>query len=271
MIAFKGFGREQPSRHCQGGGLRLSGRVWLWSELVARWENCKQRQGERCCCQGIRNRSRIFLNPALRNQRRYGGKPFLIMVAFYSTVLVLFFIGGTHAFIVPRHVPTTRTRVIGTHYFDRSCSILREKESEEKEEEENDDGLYSAGREGDDNMVGDEKIIESQQDEPASLSDLSWRVEKLRLEEANTRRFLKSGPRFLPYEDCRQWVIAWNRWETEEEWKNWIDEGEKRNSYIPARPDEYYTKIGKWKGWDHFLGVEYDDVEKNNDDIGDFQ
>ena len=51
------------------------------------------------------------------------------------------------------------------------------------------------------------------------LEDLGWRVEKLRLEEANKRRFLKSGPRFLPYGECKKWVQAWGeRWTSAEEW-----------------------------------------------------
>lgn len=37
--------------------------------------------------------------------------------------------------------------------------------------------------------------------------------------------------------------------------------GEKRNSYIPARPDEYYGDLGQWKSWDHFLGLSADDNE----------
>ena len=51
------------------------------------------------------------------------------------------------------------------------------------------------------------------------LEDLEWRLEKLRLEEANTRRFLKSRPRFLPYRECQKWVQAWGeRWTSAEEW-----------------------------------------------------
>ena len=50
------------------------------------------------------------------------------------------------------------------------------------------------------------------------LEDLDWRVNKLRLEEANTRRFLKSGPRFLPYEECCKWVQAFGRWHSKEDW-----------------------------------------------------
>lgn len=88
------------------------------------------------------------------------------------------------------------------------------------------------------------------------LQDLTWRVQRLRLEEAHVQRFLKSGPKFLPYEQCRLWVQAWgNRWTSQQEWNQWIELGEKRNSYIPARPEEYYTKLGKWVSWDHFLGV----------------
>ena len=40
--------------------------------------------------------------------------------------------------------------------------------------------------------------------------------------------------------------------------------GEKRNSYIPARPDEYYGDLGQWISWDHFLGLCVDD--DNEDD-----
>lgn len=110
------------------------------------------------------------------------------------------------------------------------------------------------------------------------LEDLAWRVQRLRLEEAHVQQFLKSGPKFLPYQQCRLWVQAWgNRWTTKEEWNQWIDLGEKRNSYIPARPEEYYTKLGQWISWDHFLGVTNSssstttsstEIDENDDDGG---
>lgn len=50
------------------------------------------------------------------------------------------------------------------------------------------------------------------------INDLSWRVEKLRLEEQNRQQFLKARPRFLPYKECRKWVQAFNRWSSEKEW-----------------------------------------------------
>lgn len=99
------------------------------------------------------------------------------------------------------------------------------------------------------------------------LEDLNWRVVKLKLEEENTKRFLKSKPRYLPYSECRKWVSAWSRWSSEDEWRDWIDMGEKRNSYIPARPDEYYGELGQWKSWDHFLGLCADDDEETTSEF----
>jgi hypothetical protein len=56
-------------------------------------------------------------------------------------------------------------------------------------------------------------------DSGVTIEDLNWRVQKLRLEEENKRRFLKAKPRFLPYDDCMRWVQAWGqRWTSEEDW-----------------------------------------------------
>ena len=73
-------------------------------------------------------------------------------------------------------------------------------------------------------MVADEEELseglgDGDLDSPGNeIEDLSWRVAKLRLEEANTRRFLKARPRYLPYDECRKWVQAWSRWESEQDW-----------------------------------------------------
>jgi hypothetical protein len=51
------------------------------------------------------------------------------------------------------------------------------------------------------------------------IQDLSWRVEKMRLEEQNKQRFLKARPRFLPYPDACNWVQGWGqRWLTAQDW-----------------------------------------------------
>jgi hypothetical protein len=99
------------------------------------------------------------------------------------------------------------------------CMVLDDKN--------NDSGEYEAFGEGNQDSGADAGLL---------LKDLYWRVEKLRLEEENTKRFLKAKPRFLPYGDCRKWVQAFGRrWTTEEEWKEWISMGEKKNPYIPVR------------------------------------
>jgi hypothetical protein len=86
----------------------------------------------------------------------------------------------------------------------------------------------------DDDGGDDEEFAEVLEVAGVQIDDLNWRVEKLRLEEQNTRRFLKARPAFLPYEECCKWVQAFGRWKTEEDWKEWIAMGEKRNSYIPV-------------------------------------
>lgn len=122
--------------------------------------------------------------------------------------------------------------------------------------------LARASSMNDSNEEEEEFVDEELGDKAIIMEDLSWRVEKLRLEEQNTKRFLKAKPRFLPYEECRKWVQAWGqRWQTEEDWRNWIAQGEKRNSYIPSQPDDYYSSLGQWKGWAHFLGSEENERE----------
>jgi len=204
-----------------------------------------------------------------------------ILLSFY-VVVIMFNIEFAHGLIFP-----------GVHYsmsaascFDTRQRVCCQGTSLNSMKGDNmEDGGPDEKEDKASNRKDDESMIDGQQEDLVSLSDLNWRVEKMRLEEANTRRFLKSGPRFLPYEECRKWVKAWNRWDTEEEWKSWIDEGEKRNSYIPARPDEYYGRLGKWQGWQHFLGkddnlnkggtkgIEEEDNcdEKTEEDVGDFQ
>ena len=128
---------------------------------------------------------------------------------------------------------------------------LRYQDDYRDADEEDADRTNNSGQS--DELWGGDADLEA----PGQVADnLSWKITKIRLEQENTKRFLRAGPRFLPYDECRNWVVAWNRWETEEDWKNWIREGEKRNAYIPARPDEYYGRLGQWRGWPHFLGRE---------------
>ena len=78
-------------------------------------------------------------------------------------------------------------------------------------------------------IIGDDIVSDFDEDDLEGagimIEELNWRVAKLRLEEANTRRFLKARPIFLPYQDACDWVQAWGRrWTTAEDWyvMRWI-------------------------------------------------
>lgn len=86
-----------------------------------------------------------------------------------------------------------------------------------------------------DNNSNNNRMIDNNNNNINNMNDIYWRIEKLRLEEQNIKRFLKSKPRFLPYNECRKWVHAFGkRWMNEYEWYEWIDMGEKKNPYIPV-------------------------------------
>jgi len=141
------------------------------------------------------------------------------------------------------------------HYNDFGDNIANNNNNNNNnnnEEDNNNNNNNTNEEEFDDEYEREPVLCADARGRPAGvvLEDLNWRVEKLRLEEANKRRFLKAGPRFLPYAECQKWVQAWGlRWTSEEEWKDWIASGEKRNSYIPSRPEEYFTRTGDWISW----------------------
>ena len=98
--------------------------------------------------------------------------------------------------------------------MNRNCCVWKQKWRMSAMEDEND--LEEVEHEASD--FGEEDL----QKAGVMIEDLNWRVEKLRLEEANKRRFLKAKPVFLPYKDCSRWVQAWGqRWMTAKDW--WVD------------------------------------------------
>mmetsp|Transcript_8609 Transcript_8609/g.8177 ORF Transcript_8609/g.8177 Transcript_8609/m.8177 type:complete len:86 (-) Transcript_8609:204-461(-) len=58
---------------------------------------------------------------------------------------------------------------------------------------------------------------------------------------------------------CKKTVQAENMWETKEEWDDWINQGEKRNRWIPSDPEKVYREHGTWISWDDFFGVNSQD------------
>lgn len=81
------------------------------------------------------------------------------------------------------------------------------------------------------------------------------KVEKARtkLEEDNTKSFLKRRPLKLPYEDALRWVQGNLGCSTKEEFEDLVENGNLRTPYIPKRPEEYYSGTRDWISWDHFL------------------
>lgn len=83
--------------------------------------------------------------------------------------------------------------------------------------------LGTAGKDEDEKKDDKQQIFNDFGEQPVGcggelIEDLSYRVNKLRLEEANTRRFLKAKPRFLPYDECCKWVQAFGRWRSKKDW-----------------------------------------------------
>lgn len=78
-----------------------------------------------------------------------------------------------------------------------------------------------------------------------------WRIERARLQESYRRELLRRPRRYLPFVEARKWARA--MWFTEaDDWLGMLERGEKRNPYLPRRPDLYYVGKG-WVSWDDFL------------------
>lgn len=82
------------------------------------------------------------------------------------------------------------------------------------------------------------------------------RVARMRLEEENTKRFLRAVPAKFPYNECKEWVKKQNMWQSKEDWDAWIDLGEGLSAYIPSDPESFFTRQGIWVSWEDFLGFE---------------
>ena len=76
---------------------------------------------------------------------------------------------------------------------------------------------------------------------------------RVKLEADHTRKFLKSRPRKLAYDEARTWVQRNLGVDTQEEFNDLVENGNLRTPYIPKRPEEYYSQSNEWISWDHFL------------------
>ncbi|CAE7040393.1 KIN4A [Symbiodinium sp. CCMP2592] len=107
---------------------------------------------------------------------------------------------------------------------------------------------FASKKEGQDESLDANKLVFLDEEDYVRL----FRTE---LQEQERRAILRRKRCFLPFDDCVKWVRAMGLWDNQEEWEEWIQMGEKRNPYIPSRPDQYYGELGQWKGWAYFLGA----------------
>ncbi|KAL7544637.1 hypothetical protein ACHAWF_008016, partial [Thalassiosira exigua] len=115
-------------------------------------------------------------------------------------------------------------------------------------------GKGSGEGEGDDVSAEDSSDASSEDDDGAfDSSGLSWRLAKVRLEEANTRRFLRRKPLKLSYDDSRRWIQRNWAPSSRQEFEDLVANGNLRTPYISKRPEEYYGARGEWISWEHYL------------------
>jgi hypothetical protein len=103
--------------------------------------------------------------------------------------------------------------------------------------------------------------MERRNDDDERRSQRKVEQERDRLEDLNTRAFLKRRVRKLPYEAARKWVQANLGANSQEEFLDLVENGNLRTPYIPKRSDVYYTETREWISWDHFLSGIFDDEQ----------
>ena len=99
--------------------------------------------------------------------------------------------------------------------------------------------------------------------------ELSWRIAKLRLEEANTKRFLNRPPLKMSYLQSRQFIQRnWGPIRSKKEFEDLVSNGDIRTPYISKRPEEYYGRRGEWISWEHYLLGECECSSGSSNGIG---
>ena len=97
------------------------------------------------------------------------------------------------------------------------------------------------------------------------IDELAWRVAKVRLEEANTKRFLARRPLKMSYAQSRRFIQRnWGPIRTRNEFEELVANGDLRTPYISKRPEEYYGRRGEWISWEHYLSGEECYISSNS-------
>jgi hypothetical protein len=138
--------------------------------------------------------------------------------------------------------------VLGANAFVTSPTALHKNYIVHKSSTSDDDSEMFQGILDDaDNSIMDQMDI---------MNELSWRLDRSKLEEQEQNRFRKriqSKPWKLPYNDARKWVQANLGIDTEAEYYDLVANGNLRTPYIPKNPEKYYSEDGSWISWKDFL------------------
>ena len=166
-----------------------------------------------------------------RNNRLVGRPPFIIAVLLHFCLLFRNTSScGNAAFVVV----SPKVKVLGgsnnsmrtiiTSSRNPPLSLFMSKNSNNEEEEEESDQTNK----NNDPTSSDKG---SSKDNNNKDDDLSWRITKLRLEEANTRQILSRKPLKLPYAQSQKWIQLNFGPKTQEEFEQLVMDGDIKNVY----------------------------------------
>jgi hypothetical protein len=207
LVGHRREGSTEPIFH---HGVRVSGRVWIRTQSGSGRKHKERCQGKGCRSVGARNQQRrinIFY-------MQWCWMLLVVCCCYFCCCCLV----GVQGFGIDYRRSVTTTRRTTTTRRRSGVATTKRRTTRGWSTEI----LLSVNE----NVEDDEDLVEKSDfgegdvgDPGVTIEDLNWRVQKLRLEEENKRRFLKAKPRFLPYEECSRWVQAWGkRWTSETDW-----------------------------------------------------
>ena len=84
----------------------------------------------------------------------------------------------------------------------------------------------------------------------ASMTELRLRMSRESLENRYRTSVTRRKRAWLPYDAAAAWARRLGL-ATEDDWRDWLEQGEGRSSYVPSKPAEVYAAA--WVSWRHFL------------------
>ena len=153
--------------------------------------------------------------------------------------------------IIPHTDGSINGRLSAAHYSRRHHYPLQMNSENNCNDQTGNNG--AGGDKSSNNNSNNNKSDNNNNNKNVVIDELSWRVAKVRLEEAAKPKYLKSKPLKLSYEVSQKWIQRnWGP-KTKQEFEDLVANGNLRTPYISKRPEEYYGERGEWISWDHYL------------------